>query len=50
MFLVALPLCLGIALAPGAPLRAGVASGVIGGLVVASLSRAPLLVSGRPRG
>lgn len=50
VFLVAVPLCLGIALASGAPLSAGIVSGVVGGLVVAAISRAPLLVSGPAAG
>lgn len=50
VFLVALPLCLGIALASGAPLYAGLLSGIIGGLVVALISGSPLSVSGPAAG
>lgn len=46
VFLVALPLCLGIAIASGAPPVAGILSGIIGGLVVASLGGCPVQVSG----
>ena len=45
VFFVALPLCLGIALASGAPLYAGLLSGIIGGVVVALISGSPLAVS-----
>jgi MFS superfamily sulfate permease-like transporter len=50
VFLVALPLCLGIALASGAPLISGLIAGVVGGIVVGSLSGSPLGVSGPAAG
>lgn len=50
VFLVAMPLCLGIALASGAPLISGIIAGVVGGLVVGLLSGSPLGVSGPAAG
>lgn len=50
VFLVAVPLCLGIALASGAPLLSGLISGVIGGIVVGILSGSSLGVSGPAAG
>ena len=46
VFLVALPLCLGIALASGAPLISGLISGFIGGLVIGYISQSSTSVSG----
>jgi MFS superfamily sulfate permease-like transporter len=50
VFCVAVPLCLGIALASGAPLFAGLIAGIIGGLIVAPLSGSALGVSGPAAG
>ena len=50
VFLVALPLCLGIALASGAPLFSGIISGIVGGLIVAWVSGSQLSVSGPAAG
>jgi len=50
VFLVALPLCLGIAVACGVPPALGLISGIIGGIVVGSLSGSPLQVSGPAAG
>lgn len=50
VFLVALPLCLGIAMASGAPLFSGIISGVVGGIVVGYLSKSHISVSGPAAG
>jgi MFS superfamily sulfate permease-like transporter len=50
VFLVALPLCLGIALASGAPASSGLIAGIIGGLVVGLLSPSEVSVSGPAAG
>jgi MFS superfamily sulfate permease-like transporter len=50
VFFVALPLCLGIALASGAPLFSGIISGIVGGIVVGAASGSRLGVSGPAAG
>lgn len=50
VFFVALPLCLGIALASGAPLFSGVIAGIIGGIVVGVISKSKIGVSGPAAG
>ncbi|MFO1041321.1 MAG: SulP family inorganic anion transporter [Planctomycetaceae bacterium] len=50
VFLVALPLCLGIALASNAPLVSGLLAGIVGGIVVGSLSRSQTSVAGPAAG
>ncbi len=50
VFLVAVPLCLGIALASGAPLFSGIIAGIVGGLIVTLFSRSPIGVSGPAAG
>ncbi|HEY5919954.1 MAG TPA: SulP family inorganic anion transporter [Chryseolinea sp.] len=50
VFFIAVPLCLGIALASGAPLFAGIIAGIVGGIVVGSVSNSALGVSGPAAG
>ena len=50
VFFVALPLCLGIALASGAPLFSGLIAGIVGGIVVGALSGSNIGVSGPAAG
>lgn len=50
VFLVALPLCMGIAIASGVPVAAGLMTGIVGGLVVGVLAGCPLQVSGPAAG
>jgi MFS superfamily sulfate permease-like transporter len=50
VFLVAVPLCLGIALASGAPLFSGIIAGMVGGIVVGALSGSNIGVSGPAAG
>ncbi len=50
VFLVALPLCMGIAVASGVPPALGLVTGIIGGIVVGSLAGQPLQVSGPAAG
>lgn len=50
VFFVAVPLCLGIALASGAPLFSGIVAGVVGGIVVGVISKSHLSVSGPAAG
>ena len=50
VFLVALPLCLGVALASGAPLISGVIAGIVGGIVVGVISGSQVGVAGPAAG
>src|SRR3546814_18638933 len=50
VFLVAMPLCMGIAIASGLPPEKGLMTGIIGGLVVGMIAGSPLQVSGPAAG
>ena len=50
VFLVAVPLCLGIAMASGAPFFSGLIAGIVGGLIIGTLSNSQLSVSGPAAG
>lgn len=50
VFFVALPLCLGVSLASGAPVYTGLMAGIIGGIVIPLISKSPLSVSGPAAG
>lgn len=50
VFLVAMPLCLGIALASGAPMASGLLGGIIGGLIIGAISGSRVSVSGPAAG
>ncbi len=50
VFLVALPLCMGIAIASGVPAALGLVTGIVGGLVVGMIAGSPLQVSGPAAG
>ncbi len=50
VFLVALPLCMGIAIASGVPPALGLITGIVGGLVVGAMAGSPLQVSGPAAG
>ncbi len=50
VFLVALPLCLGVALASGAPLFSGLLAGIVGGVVVSLLSGSEIAITGPAAG
>ena len=50
VFLVALPLCMGIAIASGVPVAAGLITGIVGGIVVGTIAGCPLQVSGPAAG
>ena len=50
VFLVAIPMCIGVSLACGTPLMSGIVAGIVGGIIVPFISRSPLSVSGPSAG
>ncbi|EMO27270.1 sulfate transporter N-terminal domain protein [Leptospira interrogans serovar Bataviae str. HAI135] len=50
VFLISLPLCIGIGFASGAPIVSGLISGIVGGIVISLFSKSPLSVSGPAAG
>ncbi|WP_017850848.1 carbonic anhydrase [Leptospira interrogans serovar Szwajizak] len=50
VFLISLPLCIGIGFASGAPIVSGLISGIVGGIVISLISKSPLSVSGPAAG
>ncbi len=50
VFLVALPLCMGIAIASGVPVSSGLVTGIVAGIIVGPISGCPLQVSGPAAG
>jgi MFS superfamily sulfate permease-like transporter len=50
VFFVALPLCLGISLAAGAPVHTGLIAGIVGGMIIPIISKSALSVSGPAAG
>ncbi|MFO0261231.1 MAG: SulP family inorganic anion transporter, partial [Planctomycetota bacterium] len=50
VFLVALPLCMGVAIASGAPVATGLITGIVGGVIVGIMAGSPLQVSGPAAG
>ena len=50
VFFVALPLCLGVSLASGAPVYSGIIAGIVGGIVISAISKSELSVSGPAAG
>ncbi len=50
VFLVALPLCMGISIASGLPPTTGIITGIVGGIIVATISGQPMQVSGPAAG
>ena len=50
VFLVALPLCMGVAIASGVPPTSGLITGIVGGIIVGAIAGSPLQVSGPAAG